>query len=181
MIWNGCVELTMYMFGDLSLQEKTAIMGVLSTDRLLRETEEERIMKLRIELARERRAGAVISGEKNTMSSKACARCRKSVGLMATARCPVCKHIICKECRVFKLRGTENGGPESKETCGEDLTLSVRTSIDHESAAKDVGGAVSPHVEIKTSRGNVRFYPAPNRNSTEELASAINSTANSNS
>lgn len=95
----------MNMLKNLSVQEKEVIMEVLSRDRRLRETEEERVMRLRIELARERRGGFVLSEHGKPLRKRTCARCRESVGFIGKARCPICSHIICKNCRVMRPTG----------------------------------------------------------------------------
>lgn len=90
------------IFDNLSINEKTAIMTVLSRDRILREKEAERVMKLRIDLVRDKREGALIPGKFPTPIKRACARCREPLGLSISERCPCCKHLICKKCRVYR-------------------------------------------------------------------------------
>ena len=109
------------LLSNLSTSELERIMAVLNRDKKLRERERERVIKLGIELVREKRQGALVVNDKqkqNMMSR--CARCLSLLPAVARLnkakwRCCVCKHLICKSCRVIKKYPLESGGEANFE------------------------------------------------------------------
>uniref|UniRef100_A0A8C6J3K1 Uncharacterized protein n=1 Tax=Melopsittacus undulatus TaxID=13146 RepID=A0A8C6J3K1_MELUD len=74
----------------LKQQEREAVLEVLYRDQMVRETEEKRIRKLKLQLQQLRWKG------------RSCARCQKLLGLLMNrgAVCNGCSHRVCSECRV---------------------------------------------------------------------------------
>ncbi|XP_030354833.1 synaptotagmin-like protein 3 isoform X1 [Strigops habroptila] len=80
--------------------EREAVLEVLYRDQMVRETEEERIRKLKLQLQQLRWKGA--RNASHEYQERSCARCQKSLGLLMNrgAVCNGCSHRVCSECRV---------------------------------------------------------------------------------
>ncbi|KFQ72887.1 Synaptotagmin-like 3, partial [Phaethon lepturus] len=80
--------------------EREAVLEVLYRDQMVRNTEEERIRKLKLQLQQLRWKGA--RNVSHEYQERSCARCQKSLGLLMNrgAVCNGCSHRVCSECRV---------------------------------------------------------------------------------
>ncbi|NWS46305.1 SYTL3 protein, partial [Probosciger aterrimus] len=80
--------------------EQEAVLKVLYRDQMVRETEEKRIRKLKLQLQQLRWKGA--RNASHEYQERSCARCQKSFGLLMNrgAVCNGCSHRVCSECRV---------------------------------------------------------------------------------
>uniref|UniRef100_A0A8C9DRM1 Synaptotagmin-like protein 3 n=1 Tax=Prolemur simus TaxID=1328070 RepID=A0A8C9DRM1_PROSS len=103
--------------------EREAILQVLYRDRVVQNTEEERIRKLKTQLQHLRWKGAKSASQE--YKEKSCARCQRVLGwlLHRGAVCRGCSHRVCSECRVF-LRGTHVW---KCTVCFEDRNVKIKT------------------------------------------------------
>ena len=89
----------------LSRDEMEHVMKVLKRDRDLQQSEDVRVAGLKLDLVREKRRGALVAGRRQHRQESRCARCLESLDWAdwwdnSKARCTVCKHLVCKKCRV---------------------------------------------------------------------------------
>lgn len=90
------------VLSHLSEVEKRHLMTVLLRDKTLRKNEDERVMKLRIDLVREKKIGVIAASDTGSSQSKqTCARCKSVAAAKELARCVECRHLVCVKCRVF--------------------------------------------------------------------------------
>ncbi|XP_074943930.1 synaptotagmin-like protein 3 [Phalacrocorax aristotelis] len=80
--------------------EREAVLEVLYRDQMVRQTEEERIRNLKLQLQQLRWKGA--RNVSHEYQERSCARCQKPLGLIMNrgAVCNGCSHRVCSECRV---------------------------------------------------------------------------------
>ncbi|XP_077589501.1 synaptotagmin-like protein 4 [Stigmatopora nigra] len=83
----------------LSESERDLILEVLRRDEELRQTEEQRIRKLKSELQEIKRKGAKRGSRR--YSQRSCARCQSAISLFAftSNQCRLCRHLVCGQCR----------------------------------------------------------------------------------
>ncbi|XP_037116917.1 synaptotagmin-like protein 4 isoform X4 [Syngnathus acus] len=83
----------------LSDTERDLILEVLRRDEELRQTEEQRIRKLKAELLEIKRKGAKRGSRR--YSQRSCARCHGSMSLLVfnSDHCQRCHHLVCSKCR----------------------------------------------------------------------------------
>ena len=132
------------IFSSFSASELEKIFSVLSRDKTLRDREKERVAKLGTELVREKRQGAIVvnGGPKSDMSGIRCARCLQPLPTIARInksnwRCCVCKHLVCKTCRVMKEIHAEDQREDFVKENKADLPQDKEISPSHESAESD--------------------------------------------
>ncbi|KAK3536085.1 hypothetical protein QTP70_026939 [Hemibagrus guttatus] len=89
----------------LTDSERELILKVLHRDEELRRTEEQRVKRLKAELLDIRRKGAKRSS--GSYSEHSCGRCQEPLGRQAanSNQCPVCKHQVCRNCRIVQAKG----------------------------------------------------------------------------
>ncbi|XP_077465347.1 uncharacterized protein LOC144082228 isoform X3 [Stigmatopora argus] len=90
----------------LSERERDLILEVLRRDEELRQTEEQRIRKLKSELQDIKRKGAKRGSRR--YSQRSCARCQGSISLFAftSNQCSLCRHLVCGQCRAGLADGS---------------------------------------------------------------------------
>ncbi|XP_058253616.1 synaptotagmin-like protein 4 [Hemibagrus wyckioides] len=88
----------------LTDSERELILKVLHRDEELRRTEEQRVKRLKAELLDIRRKGAKRSS--GSYSEHSCGRCQEPLGRLAanSNQCPVCKHQVCRNCRIVQAK-----------------------------------------------------------------------------
>ncbi|XP_041462843.1 serine-rich adhesin for platelets-like isoform X2 [Lytechinus variegatus] len=88
----------------LTEEERKIIMDVLQRDEQLRQTEQERVKKLKTELHELRKKSAVkVDDDSVDSGKKVCARCREPLGTIFNSGevCPRCQHKVCSNCKVI--------------------------------------------------------------------------------
>ncbi|XP_063954640.1 synaptotagmin-like protein 5 [Lytechinus pictus] len=87
----------------LTEEERKIIMDVLQRDEQLRQSEQERVKKLKTELHELRKKSAVkVDDDSLDSGKKVCARCREPLGTIFNSGevCPRCQHKVCSNCKV---------------------------------------------------------------------------------
>ncbi|KAL2077370.1 hypothetical protein ACEWY4_026874 [Coilia grayii] len=89
----------------LTESERELILEVLRRDEELRRVEEMRVRKLKMDVLDMKRKGAKRGSGK--YSERSCGRCQEPLGrLLGTAsQCRVCKHHVCRNCRLVRPNG----------------------------------------------------------------------------
>ncbi|XP_031443215.1 synaptotagmin-like protein 4 isoform X2 [Clupea harengus] len=89
----------------LTESERELILNVLKRDEELRRAEEQRVRKMKLEMLDMKRRGAKRGSGK--YSERSCGRCQEPLGrLFGTAsQCRVCKHHVCRNCRLVHPNG----------------------------------------------------------------------------
>ncbi|KAL0974109.1 hypothetical protein UPYG_G00215470 [Umbra pygmaea] len=89
----------------LTDSERELILEVLRRDEDLRQAEEQRVRKLKMELLEIKRKGAKRSSGR--YSERSCGRCLEPLGRMSgSSQCRACKHRVCRNCRAVCLNGS---------------------------------------------------------------------------
>uniref|UniRef100_H3C358 Synaptotagmin-like protein 4 n=1 Tax=Tetraodon nigroviridis TaxID=99883 RepID=H3C358_TETNG len=90
----------------LSELEQDLILEVLRRDEELRQVEERRVRKLKLELLDVKRKGAKRGSGK--YSQRSCGRCLESMSILSafSSQCKMCKHDVCQSCRTVFSNGS---------------------------------------------------------------------------
>uniref|UniRef100_A0A674D341 Synaptotagmin-like protein 4 n=1 Tax=Salmo trutta TaxID=8032 RepID=A0A674D341_SALTR len=90
----------------LTDSERELILEVLRRDEELRQTEEQRVRKLKTELLDIKRKGAKRSSGR--YSERSCGRCQEPLGRLSasSSQCRACKHQVCRNCRAVRPNGS---------------------------------------------------------------------------
>ncbi|XP_076148342.1 synaptotagmin-like protein 4 isoform X2 [Alosa pseudoharengus] len=89
----------------LTESEREVILEVLKRDEELRRAEELRVRRLKLEVLDMKRKGAKRGSGR--YSERSCGRCQESLGrvLGTASQCRVCKHHVCRNCRLVQPNG----------------------------------------------------------------------------
>ncbi|XP_041929877.1 synaptotagmin-like protein 4 isoform X1 [Alosa sapidissima] len=89
----------------LTESEREVILEVLKRDEELRRAEELRVRRLKLEVLDMKRKGAKRGSGR--YSERSCGRCQESLGrvLGGASQCRVCKHHVCRNCRLVQPNG----------------------------------------------------------------------------
>lgn len=100
--------------GQLTEDERQAILRVLKRDQALRNMEEKRLIYMKSELHMLKKRGALKPGLNSSCNGSRCARCLTPLGLLINtgADCFVCLKKVCRSCRQYNELAPTNTNPK---------------------------------------------------------------------
>ncbi|XP_044061005.1 synaptotagmin-like protein 4 isoform X2 [Siniperca chuatsi] len=96
----------MINLGFLSDSEQELILEVLRRDEVLRQAEEQRVRKLKIDLLEVKRKGAKRGSGR--YSQRSCGRCQEPLSRLSvfSSQCKMCNHHVCRNCQTVLPEGS---------------------------------------------------------------------------